>query len=129
MPRDEKRYEAGLAARREVLGDEYVDRSLSGADEFTEELQDYLNENCWGFAWTRPGLERKVRSLVTIAVLAATNKSQELKTHTLGALRNGCTPEEIKEVFLHLAIYAGVPTAVDAFRIAQPVVAEWRGRD
>jgi 4-carboxymuconolactone decarboxylase len=121
---DDERYQAGLRVRREVLGDEYVDRAVAGADAFTQDLQEYLNKFCWGVAWTRPGLDRRTRSLVTLAILGATGKTAEVKTHTLGALRNGCTPEQIKEVFLHLATYVGVPSAVDAFRAAQPVVAE-----
>ncbi len=117
------RYQEGLAVRREVLGADYVDRSLEDAEEFGREFQDYLNENCWGLVWTRTGLDRRTRSLITLAVLASTGKSVELRTHTQGALNNGCTPEEIKEVFIHLAVYAGVPVAVDAFRAAQPVMA------
>ncbi len=124
-----KRYEEGLAVRRQVLGEEYVAKGLAEADAFTAELQDYLNEFCWGVVWTRPGLERKTRSLITLAVLATTGKSTELKAHTLGALRNGSTPEEIKEVFFQLAVYAGVPVAVEAFRVAQPVIAAARQKD
>jgi 4-carboxymuconolactone decarboxylase len=121
---DEERHDAGLQVRREVLGAEYVDRAAANADPFTQDLQDYLNKFCWGVAWTRTGLDRRTRSLITLAILGATGKTTEIKTHTLGALRNGCTPEEIKEVFLHLATYVGVPSTVDAFRAAQPVVAE-----
>jgi 4-carboxymuconolactone decarboxylase len=119
-----ERYEQGLQVRREVLGGEYVDKALSSVDGFTEELQDFVTEQCWGVVWTRPGLERKTRSLITLAILASTNKYTELKAHTRGALRNGCSPEEIREVFLQCAVYAGVPSAVEAFRAAQPVVAE-----
>ena len=121
---DEDRYGAGLKVRREVLGDEYVDRAVANADGFTQDLQDYLNRFCWGVAWTRPGLDRRTRSLITLAMLGAAGMTTEVKTHTLGALRNGCSPDEIKEVFLHLATYAGVPKAVDAFRAAQPVIAD-----
>ena len=120
-----ERYEEGLQVRREVLGAEYVDRALSSADSFTEELQDFVTAQCWGVVWTRPGLERKTRSLITLAILASTNKYTEVKAHTRGALRNGCSPEEIREVFLQCAVYAGVPSAVEAFRAAQPVVAEF----
>jgi len=121
---DEERHDAGLAVRRQVLGDEYVERALENADAWTAEFQRHLNTFCWGVAWTRPGLDRRTRSLLTLAILGATGKTTELKGHTLGALRNGCTPEEIREVFLHLAVYAGAPSAVEAFRAAQPVVAE-----
>jgi 4-carboxymuconolactone decarboxylase len=121
---DEERYEAGLKVRREVLGEDYVDQALASADEFSRELQDHLNRFAWGVAWTRPGLDRRTRSLLTLGLLTALGKTAELKTHTRGALRNGCTPEEIAEVFLHASVYAGVPAAVEAFRAAQPVVAE-----
>lgn len=118
--------EAGLKARQEVLGPEYVRRAQENADEFTQEFQDYLNEHCWGTVWTRDGLERRTRSLVTISVLATSSRWNEFTTHVRGALRNGCTPDEIREVLLHLAIYAGVPTSVEAFRNAQPVIADWK---
>jgi len=121
-----RRYQEGLAVRQQVLGEEYVAKGRADADAFTTELQDYLNEFCWGVVWTRPGLDRKTRSLITLAVLATTGKSAELKAHTLGALRNGSTPDEIKEVFFQLAVYAGVPAAVEAFRAAQPVIAAVR---
>jgi len=112
--------------RREVLGAEYVEKARAEADAFTADLQDYLNENVWGQVWIRPGLDRKTRSLITITVLACGGKSTELKAHTIGALRNGCTPDQIKEVFLHLAAYAGAPVAVEAFRVAQPAIAAAR---
>lgn len=121
-----ERYEDGLRVRREVLGPEYVDTALENADEFSQEWQDFVTENAWGVVWTRPGLDRRTRSLITLAVLASTNKYAELRVHTGGALRNGCSEQEIQEVFLHCAVYAGVPSAVEAFRVAQPVVAEFR---
>lgn len=120
---DEDRLQAGLKLRREVLGDEYVNQALVAADQFTGDLQEHLNRFCWGVVWTRPGLDRRTRSLITLAILAVTGKTTELRAHTLGAIRNGCTDDEIKEVFLHLAIYGGVPSAVEAFRAAQPVIA------
>ena len=123
MANESRQYQEGLAVRRQVLGPEYVDRARAEADEFTAELQDYLNANVWGAIWTRPGLERKSRSLITLAVLATTGKTAELKAHTLGALRNGWTPAELKEVFLQVSVYAGMPAAVEAFRAAQPVIA------
>jgi 4-carboxymuconolactone decarboxylase len=121
--------EAGLQVRREVLGPEYVDRALAGADDFTRDFQNWVSENCWGLVWTRPGLERKTRSLLVLAILASTNHFTEVKAHTLGALRNGCTVEEIQELFLQLSVYAGTPTAVEAFRAAQPVIAEYRNTE
>ena len=116
------RHERGLAIRREVMGEEFVERAMRGASEFTRPLQQYLNENCWGTTWDREGLPRKVRSLITIAMLTALKCPQELKGHVRGALRNGCTPEEIREVLLHAAVYCGAPAAVDAFRAAREVV-------
>jgi 4-carboxymuconolactone decarboxylase len=122
----EERIEKGLQVRREVLGPEYVDRALAAADDFTRDWQDWVSENCWGLVWTRPGLERKTRSLLVLAVLTATNHFTELAAHTLGALRNGCTVEEIREVFLQCSVYVGTPAAVEAFRAAQPVISEYR---
>lgn len=129
MSEHNKAYEEGLKARRTVLGDEYVDRALSSADEFTSVLQDYVTEHCWGVAWTRPGLDRRTRSLVNLAMLASSGQSSEVATHTRGAFRNGCTLEEIQEVFLQVAVYAGTPAAVEAFRAAHPVVQEWLESD
>lgn len=123
---DATRYEHGMEVRKAVVGDEYVTRALEGADEFTAELQDFVTESCWGLVWTRPGIDKRTRSLLTLAILVATNKFSELKTHTRGALANGCTPEEIKEVFLHCFVYCGVPSSLEAFRAAQPVIAETR---
>ena len=114
----------GVAMRRKVLGNEYVDASLNAADDFTKPLQDYLNENCWGATWLRPGLDLKSRSLITLTALAAGSKWSEFKTHTRGALRNGWTADELREAFLHMGVYLGVPTAVEAFRVAQQIVAE-----
>lgn len=122
-----KRYTEGLAIRREVLGDEYVDNALQAATEFSGPLQDWLNEHCWGEVWARPGIPRNVRSLVTIAMLCALRAPQEVRTHVRGALRNGCTPEEIREVLLHAAVYCGAPAAVDAFRAAREVIDTWEG--
>jgi 4-carboxymuconolactone decarboxylase len=117
--------EAGLQIRRRVLGDDYVDAALSNADEFTSVMQKYLNANCWGLAWARSGLEPKLRSALTLAALVAGGKVAEIRGHTRGALRNGMTVAELQEVFLHLAVYLGVPAALEAFRAAQPVVAQW----
>jgi 4-carboxymuconolactone decarboxylase len=120
-----QRRDQGLEMRRRVLGADYVDRALRSADAFTADLQEQLNVNCWGDAWTRTGIDLKTRSIVTLTALAVSGKVNELKTHTLGALRNGCSADEIKEVFLHLIPYAGFPTAITAFQAAQPVVAAW----
>lgn len=114
--------EKGLKIRREVLGDEYVDRALDNRNAFNAGLQDLLNEYCWGQAWGREMLSRRDRSLMNLAMLAALGRSHEVVAHTRGALNNGLTPEEIAEVFLHVAVYAGVPAAVDAFRSANPVI-------
>jgi 4-carboxymuconolactone decarboxylase len=120
------RFEHGLAVRRAVLGKEYVDRALADADEFTRPLQALVTEYCWGEIWTRPGLPRKTRSLLNIAMLVALNRPHELKLHLRGALRNGCSQAEIMEVLLQTAIYCGVPAAVDSFRIAREVFADAR---
>lgn len=119
-------YEQGLKTRREVMGDSFVDRALGNATEFTQPLQDYVSEHGWGAVWTRPGLERKTRSLITLAALTALKCPQELKGHVRGALNNGCTVEEIRETLLHCAVYAGVPASVDAFRAAQEALDAWQ---
>ncbi len=118
------KYSEGLAVRRAVLGDEHVDRSISSADEFSRPLQDLVTEYCWGFVWTRDGLPRKIRSLINIAMITALNRPHEVKLHIRGALRNGCTKDEVREVLLQAAIYCGVPAAVDSFRIAGEVFGE-----
>ncbi len=115
-------YEKGLQARRDVMGDEFVDRALNNATEFTQPLQDFVNEHAWGGVWVREGLERKTRSLITLAALTALKCPQELKGHVRGALNNGCTVAEIRETLLHCAVYAGAPAAIDAFRAAQEVI-------
>jgi 4-carboxymuconolactone decarboxylase len=120
------KYRAGMAVRREVLGDEYVDRAISSATAFTQPLQDLVTENCWGEIWTRGGIPKRTRSLITIAILAALKAPTELKTHVLGALRNGCTAEEIQEVLLQATVYCGVPSGVEAFRAAKDVIETWQ---
>ena len=119
-----KRYEEGLAVRREVLGRDYVDQALAQADELTRPLQDLITEYCWGEVWTRPGLPRKTRSLLNLAMLTALNRPHEVKLHLRGALRNGCSREEIIEALLQTAIYCGVPAAVDSVRLAREVFGE-----
>ena len=119
-----KRYEEGLAVRREVLGRDYVDQALAQADELSRPLQDLITEYCWGEVWTRPGLPRKTRSLLNLAMLTALNRPHEVKLHLRGALRNGCSREEIIEALLQTAIYCGVPAAVDSVRLAREVFSE-----
>jgi 4-carboxymuconolactone decarboxylase len=123
--RDHKqRYDAGLKTRREVLGAEYVDKSIASQDEFNRPLQELLNTYCWNDVWNRPGLPRKTRSMLNLAMLSALNKPHELRLHLNGALNNGLTEEDIQEVFLQVAIYCGVPAAVESFRIAREVFKE-----
>lgn len=121
---DKQTFEAGLAQRRAVLGDEYVERSLANADDFTRPLQELVTEMCWGTIWTRPGLPPKMRSLLNIGLLAALNRPNELRLHVGGALRNGCTKEEIQEVLLQVTVYCGIPAGVDSFRVAAEVLRE-----
>ena len=120
-------FDKGLAVRREVLGAEYVDRSIRNADDFNRPLQELVTEYCWGAIWTRPGLPRKTRSLLNLAMLTALNRPHEVKLHIRGALNNGVTKEEIMEVFLQAAVYCGVPAGVDSSRIAREVFEEDAG--
>jgi 4-carboxymuconolactone decarboxylase len=112
-------HEAGMKVRREVLGDEHVDRAVAAATPLTEPFQDFITRYAWGEVWTREGLDRRTRSAITLAVLTALGHEHELAMHVRGARRNGLTPEEIGEVLLHTAVYAGVPAANRAFAIAQ----------
>jgi len=121
-----EKYVRGMAVRREILGDEYVDKAISSATDFNKPLQDLVTENCWGEVWTRNAIPKKTRSLITIATLAALKLPTELKAHVRGALRNGCTVEEIREVLLHATVYCGVPAGVDAFRAAKDVIEAWK---
>ncbi|CAD5107990.1 carboxymuconolactone decarboxylase family protein [Zestomonas carbonaria] len=118
---------SGEQVRRAVMGDAFVDRALDNATDFSRPLQEFVNEHAWGGVWNREGLDRKTRSLITLAALTALKCPQELKGHVRGALNNGCTVEEIREALLHCAVYAGVPAAIDAFRAAQEVVDDWQG--
>jgi 4-carboxymuconolactone decarboxylase len=122
-------FDEGLAIRRAVLGDEYVDRALASADEFSRPFQEFVTEYCWGGPWTRPALDRKTRSMITLGILTALSKTKEIETHVRGALNNGCTPDEIREVLLHATVYCGVPAGVDAVRAAQPVIAAWTAEE
>lgn len=117
---------SGLEMRRQVMGDAFVDRALGNATEFSQPLQDFVNQHAWGSVWTREGLPLKTRSLITLAALTALKCPQELKGHIRGALNNGCTMEEIRETLLHCAVYAGVPAAVEAFRAAQDALDDWQ---
>ncbi|HEV3310158.1 MAG TPA: carboxymuconolactone decarboxylase family protein [Chloroflexota bacterium] len=117
-------FDRGLTLRREVLGPEYVDKSLNAANDFMMAFQRLTTEWCWGYAWTRPGLDRKTRSLVNLAMLTALNRSPEIKLHVRGALNNGVTVDEIKEVLIHATIYCGIPAGLDAFKAANDVLKE-----
>jgi 4-carboxymuconolactone decarboxylase len=117
-------HERGMKVRREVLGDDYVDASIEQTTPFTADFQDLITRYAWGETWTRPGLDRKTRSCITLTALMARGQHEELALHVRGALRNGLTEGEIKEVFLHGAIYCGAPAARAAFAVAQRVVAE-----
>jgi len=121
---DKDTFDKGLSIRRAVLGSEYVDKSIAAADDFTRPLQEIVTQYCWGEVWGRPGLERKTRSLLNLAMLSALNRPHEVKLHVRGALNNGVTKDEIREVFLQVAIYCGVPAAMDSFRIAKEVFKE-----
>ena len=117
-------YDSGLKVRREVLGDEHVDRALARSTEFTADFQDLITRYAWGEIWTRPGLDRRTRSCITLTALVAGGHQHELAMHVRAARRNGLTPDEIKEVLLQTAVYCGVPAANSAFAIAQEVLAE-----
>lgn len=117
-------FKKGLQVRREVLGDEYVNNSIANATDFNAALQQMATEFAWGAIWTRPGLERKQRSIINIAMLSALNRGHELKLHLRGALNNGVTRDEIKEILLQVGGYCGVPAAVESFRVATEVFKE-----
>jgi 4-carboxymuconolactone decarboxylase len=115
-------YDDGMRVRREVLGDEHVERAIAGSSDFTSEFQDLITRYAWGEIWARPGLDRRTRSCITLTALVALGRDHELELHIRAALRNGLTPDEIKEVLLQSAIYCGVPAANAAFAIAQRVL-------
>jgi 4-carboxymuconolactone decarboxylase len=114
-------YDTGMAVRRAVLGDAYVDRSLQSGTEFRKPMQDLVTEFCWGAVWSRDGLDRKTRSLVNLGMLTALNRSTELAAHVRGAVNNGATKEEIQEVLLQAAVYCGMPAGLESFRVAEKV--------
>ena len=121
---DQATYETGLKIRSEVLGKEYVENSMKSADDFNKPFQEFVTEYCWGAGWGRPGLSRKERSMLNLAMISILNRPHELKLHIRGALTNGLTKDQIREIFMQVAIYAGVPAGVDAFRQAREVFAE-----
>lgn len=121
---DDELFDKGLRIRREVLGAEHVDRSLRNANDFNKPMQELVTRYCWGEIWGRPGLDRRTRSVINLAILTALNRPHEIKLHVRGALNNGLSRDEIKEIFLQTAIYCGVPAAIDSFRVAQEVFAE-----
>lgn len=117
-------FDKGLKTRREVLGADYVDAAIQNADDFNRPMQELTTQYCWGDIWNRPGLDRRTRSFLNLAMLTALNRPHEIKLHVRGAINNGLTKEEIAEVFLQAAIYCGVPAAIDSFRIAKEVFQE-----
>jgi len=117
-------FDQGLKTRREVLGTDHVDAALKNADEFSMPMQELVTQYCWGDIWNRPGLDRRTRSFLNLAMIAALNRPHELKLHVRGAITNGLTKNEIREVFLQVAIYCGVPAAIDSFRTAREVFKE-----
>jgi 4-carboxymuconolactone decarboxylase len=117
-------FEKGLKIRKEVLGAEFVENSFKNADDFSRPMQELTTEYCWGYVWGREGLDRKTRSLLNLAMISALNRPHELRLHVAAALRNGVSREEIREVFMQVAIYCGVPAGVDSFRAAKEVFAQ-----
>jgi len=118
---NKERFDKGLQTRREVLGAEYVDAAIRNADDFNMPMQELVTEYCWGDVWNRPGLDRRTRSFLNLAMLTALNRPHELKLHVKGAINNGLTKDEIREVFMQTAIYCGVPAAIDSIRSAREV--------
>ena len=121
---DKPMFDTGLAIRKSVLGAEFVDNAFKTADDFNREFQELVTQYCWGEVWGRPGLDKKTRSMLNLAMLSALNRPHEIKLHVRGAINNGLTKEDIKEVFMQVAIYCGVPAGVDGFRIAREVFKE-----
>jgi len=121
-------WDKGLAVRKEVLGKEYVERNVKAADDFSMPMQEYATEACWGWLWTRPQFPRKTRSLINLAMLSALNRPHEFKVHVRGALNNGLTRDEIREVLIQTAVYCGFPAAIEAFRLAREVFKDIDGK-
>ncbi|HZD92310.1 MAG TPA: carboxymuconolactone decarboxylase family protein [Pseudolabrys sp.] len=124
MSSDSAMWDKGLKLRREVLGAEYVDKSVANANDFTQAFQEITTEWCWGYAWSRPGLDKKTRSMLNLAMLTALNRAPELRLHVRGAITNGVSVEEIKEILVQATIYCGVPAGLDAFKAANEVLTE-----
>ena len=123
MP-DKATFDRGLQIRKDTLGADFVENSLKTADDFNMPMQELTTEYCWGYVWGRPGLDRKTRSMLNLAMISALNRPHELKMHVKGALKNGVTKDEIREIFMQVAIYCGVPAGVDSFRVAREAFAE-----
>lgn len=121
---DETLYKNGMAVRRQVLGAEYVDKVTANVDDFNRDFQRIVTEYCWGEVWTRSVLTNKQRSLNNLCIISALNRAAEFELHVRGALRNGCTPDEIRDTLIQVAVYAGIPAGVEAFRIARKVLIE-----
>jgi len=119
---DKALHDAGLQVRKEIMDTERIDKVMANVTDFDKPFQDMVNEYCWGAIWTRPGLSRKVRSLINIAMLTALNRPNEVKLHVEGAIKNGCTEEEIREVLLQTVVYCGVPAGLESFKIAKEVL-------
>ncbi|GAA5164338.1 4-carboxymuconolactone decarboxylase [Pseudonocardia eucalypti] len=124
MSETDESYQRGLKIRREVLGDAHVDRSLAGVSDFARPVQEYVTATAWGQIWSRPGLDRRTRSLLNLAMLTALGRNHELGVHVRGAVTNGCTTEEIQESLLQAAVYCGAPAALESFRVAERVLDE-----
>ena len=122
MSGESEQFKKGLAVRRDVLGKDYVDNSIAKADDFMMAFQGITTEWCWGYAWNRPGLDRRTRSLLNLAMLTALNRAAEVKLHVRGAINNGVTVDEIKETLLHATVYCGIPAGLDAFKAANEVL-------
>jgi 4-carboxymuconolactone decarboxylase len=129
MTQEDSTYDRGMRVRREVLGDERVDRAVGRTTDFTADFQDFITHYAWGEIWSRPGLDRRTRSCITLTALVALGRLDELEIHVKAALRNGLTEEEIGEVLLQCAVYCGVPAANSAFAVAQRVLSERRGEE
>jgi 4-carboxymuconolactone decarboxylase len=120
----DERYDAGLAIRKEVLGEAHVERSLAAVSDFSRPVQEFVTRACWGDVWSRPGLDRRTRSLLNLVMLTALGRNHELGVHVRGAITNGCSEQEIQEALLQAAVYCGVPAALESFRVAERVLAD-----
>lgn len=125
---DRKLMEAGLSVRREVLGDEYVDRAMKNADDFNRPFQEIVSEYCWGLCWTDKTLSRRERSILNLGMIAALGKMHEFELHLRGAVRNGLTPDELRAILIQIAVYCGIPVGVDCFRVAKQVLGEMKAQ-